>query len=228
MSILRASRMINVIESDLDRIRRIWAGDDPAAMLALLKERDEAKLRAWVRACQASSDRLFGSRVWPNVEHPDSWVRCVDYPYLLPLTTRAALLRCVFPPPTLHGERVQCPECGGRKEVYHNAGPSSEWADCKRCQGTGSITLPFALDPRWLTRDTLDLARVIRGFAPSNYHDAYGLYCEPHPERMPILADALMDAGCDSEEILQHCCAGVHVSGCWLVDLILSPAKGGE
>ena len=40
---------------------------------------------------------------------------------------------------------------------------------------------------------------------------------------MPILADALMDAGCDSEEVINHCRGpGPHVRGCWVVDLILS------
>ena len=39
---------------------------------------------------------------------------------------------------------------------------------------------------------------------------------------MPILADALQDAGCDSDDILNHCRAGgVHVRGCWVVDLVL-------
>jgi hypothetical protein len=40
---------------------------------------------------------------------------------------------------------------------------------------------------------------------------------------MPILGDALQDAGCDNEEILNHCRReGPHVRGCWVVDLILS------
>jgi hypothetical protein len=39
---------------------------------------------------------------------------------------------------------------------------------------------------------------------------------------MPILADALEEAGVTDEEILQHCRqAGDHVRGCWVVDLIL-------
>jgi hypothetical protein len=39
---------------------------------------------------------------------------------------------------------------------------------------------------------------------------------------MPILADALQDAGCDSEDILAHCRSnGPHVRGCWVVDLVL-------
>jgi hypothetical protein len=43
---------------------------------------------------------------------------------------------------------------------------------------------------------------------------------------MPILADALQDAGCDDEDILGHCRDPhqVHVRGCWVVDLVLGKA----
>ncbi len=39
---------------------------------------------------------------------------------------------------------------------------------------------------------------------------------------MPILADALQDAGCENADILEHCRGpGPHVRGCWVVDLVL-------
>jgi hypothetical protein len=40
---------------------------------------------------------------------------------------------------------------------------------------------------------------------------------------MPILADALQDAGCDNDDILNHCRDKDqnHVRGCWVVDLVL-------
>jgi hypothetical protein len=42
------------------------------------------------------------------------------------------------------------------------------------------------------------------------------------PARLAILADALLDAGCDDEDLIQHCRSeGPHVRGCWAVDLCL-------
>jgi hypothetical protein len=40
---------------------------------------------------------------------------------------------------------------------------------------------------------------------------------------MPILADALQDAGCDNEDVLNHCrdTNQLHIRGCWVVDLVL-------
>src|SRR5262245_43706357 len=68
---------------------------------------------------------------------------------------------------------------------------------------------PVALNPAWLTSDVLALAR--------------GIYEDRAFDRMPILADALQDAGCDNEDVLNHCrdANQVHVRGCWVVDLVL-------
>jgi hypothetical protein len=51
---------------------------------------------------------------------------------------------------------------------------------------------------------------------------AQGIYDERAFDRLPILADALLDIGCGKEDLIQHCrSAGPHVRGCWAVDLIL-------
>jgi hypothetical protein len=70
---------------------------------------------------------------------------------------------------------------------------------------------PVAVDPAWLTSTVVALARSI--------------YDERAFDRLPILADALEDAGCDSADVLDHCRGdGPHVRGCWVVDLLLGKA----
>jgi hypothetical protein len=51
---------------------------------------------------------------------------------------------------------------------------------------------------------------------------AKAIYEERVFDRLPILADALEEAGCDDADILAHCrSGGEHVRGCWVVDLLL-------
>jgi hypothetical protein len=72
----------------------------------------------------------------------------------------------------------------------------------------GNPFRPVALDPAWLTSTVVALAK--------------GIYEERAFDRMPILADALQDAGCDYDDLLGHCRGpGPHVRGCWVVDLVL-------
>jgi hypothetical protein len=63
-------------------------------------------------------------------------------------------------------------------------------------------------DPSWLTSTTVSLARSI--------------YKDCAFDRLPILADALEEAGCDDADVLNHLRGdGLHVRGCWAVDLVL-------
>ena len=51
---------------------------------------------------------------------------------------------------------------------------------------------------------------------------AEAIYADRAFDRLPILADALEDAGCTDAAILDHCRQpGEHVRGCWVVDLVL-------
>jgi hypothetical protein len=86
----------------------------------------------------------------------------------------------------------------------------AELKDCCRlmreifCSQSG----PPQSKPCWLTSTVLTLAN--------------GIYQEKAFDRMPILAHALQDAGCDNEVILQHCRGpGPHIRGCFVVDRIL-------
>jgi hypothetical protein len=48
------------------------------------------------------------------------------------------------------------------------------------------------------------------------------IYSERAFDRMPVLGDALEEAGCTVRDVLEHCRnGGEHVRGCWVVDLVL-------
>jgi hypothetical protein len=67
---------------------------------------------------------------------------------------------------------------------------------------------PIFIETCWQTTTVIALAQSI--------------YAERAFDRMPILGDALEEAGCTTAAILDHCRRpGEHVRGCWLVDLIL-------
>jgi hypothetical protein len=50
---------------------------------------------------------------------------------------------------------------------------------------------------------------------------AQGIYDERAFDRLPVLADALEEAGCHDPDILGHCShPGLHVLGCWTLDML--------
>ena len=72
----------------------------------------------------------------------------------------------------------------------------------------GDPLQPGRVAMAWRTPDVLALAQVV--------------YDERAFDRLPILADALEEAGCDDASVLRHCRdGGKHVKGCWVVDLVL-------
>lgn len=73
----------------------------------------------------------------------------------------------------------------------------------------GNVIRPAAFDPAWRTTEAVALARQ--------------MYQTQRFAAMPILADALQEAGCDSAAILNHCrdANRVHVRGCWVLDAVL-------
>lgn len=92
---------------------------------------------------------------------------------------------------------------------------ADEWNDVEAAHGAalvrdifGNPFRPVIVNRSWLTSTVTALAE--------------GIYADRAFDRMPILADALQDAGCDSTDILGHCRSdGPHVRGCWVIDLLL-------
>jgi hypothetical protein len=84
-----------------------------------------------------------------------------------------------------------------------------EAALCDRLRDVfGNPFRPVTIDPTWRTNTVMDLARAI--------YDGRAF------DRLPVLADALEEAGCTARELLGHCRGGrEHVLGCWALDSIL-------
>ncbi len=61
-----------------------------------------------------------------------------------------------------------------------------------------------------------------KGFNEDVVRIAHRIYAENRFDEMPVLGDALEEAGCQNEDVLAHCrCRTQHARGCWVVDLIL-------
>jgi len=73
----------------------------------------------------------------------------------------------------------------------------------------GNPFRPVTFSPAWLTDTGVALARQ--------------MYESREFSAMPILADALQDAGCDTADILDHCrdTQLTHARGCWVIDRVL-------
>jgi hypothetical protein len=98
------------------------------------------------------------------------------------------------------------PDCwkeGTRQELTEQAG-------LVRCI-FGNPFRPVKFDPHWRTDTAVSLARQ--------------MYESRDFTAIPILADAIQDAGCGNADVLDHCRnPGPHVRGCWVVDLVLEKA----
>ena len=110
-----------------------------------------------------------------------------------------------------------------RPDDVRNAGPSVYQTSKEAREGESRVVAallrevvgnpfrPLVLNPAWLVSGGV----AVRKLAETIYQgQTFG--------DLPILADALEDAGCDNADILGHLRAsGPHVRGCWPVDLLL-------
>ena len=124
-----------------------------------------------------------------------------------------------------HLHRLECLDKQGGKEMWLSTSVLAEcgWYAAELIAGCspdvtqevcfvsdifGNPFRPVSFAPAWLTSTVTTLARQ--------------MYDSRDFSAMPILADALQDAGCDNADILNHCrSGGPHVRGCWVLDRIL-------
>jgi hypothetical protein len=231
---------------------RWLASDDPAQMLNYLVRRNyvtgttagekmgnrisSRKLRLFCVACCRLTDdvRRESADRWEKTGLIDmsdkDWARNWAGPLIasVPAATRVALLREIvgnpFRKPRLPKDiKVRCENCSGRGWLANTADTTGPIY--LSCFCTGGMR---AVGCSWLTWNDGIVPRL-----------AQAIYDERSWDRMPILADALEEAGCGDDEILNHCrtgqngwtpmnaygesfpVTGPHVRGWWVLDLLL-------
>jgi hypothetical protein len=94
----------------------------------------------------------------------------------------------------------------GELDVFEEENAVTRFADFAR-DIFGNPFQPVQINSSWTTVPVTSLAETI--------------YQERRFADLPILADALEEAGCSESAILDHCHGeGMHVRGCWVVDLV--------
>lgn len=228
--------------------RRQWAlFEDPVAChavevaerfadgLASAAEREEAHRGARALYDEAQMGLIQGT--WPEGRHRAlmtmhttgaAFIACWTYPELIRKHNRYRGLRIGLPPleeptdpafRTLRADKcqqslvkaVEEDVVSSEQELQSGTARSklerAAQADLLRCVA-GSPFREVRFEPAWRSDDVVGLARSI--------------YEDRAFDRLPILSDALLDAGCNEDAVVTHCRDGrPHTRGCWVVDLIL-------
>jgi hypothetical protein len=131
---------------------------------------------------------------------------------LKPLSVRARARNRQFCPCEVGGARIQngfIAHEGLNKPTLNYRPDLAKWERWLALELVGPNPFrPITFDPAWRTEVVTTLARIADETA------GFG--------NLPVLADALEEAGCDVPEILTHLRGpGPHVRGCWVVDGLL-------
>jgi hypothetical protein len=196
---------------------------DPQQMLSFVQGRaSDRKLRLFGAACCWERGALLYEEA--NRRCLAAFVRFADGEVTW---RKAQAARDAAFPTWGHVSILQCPDAG--EDAYETAlgaaGPATPTEYFGRNRNAAQARLlrdifgnpfrPVGIDPAWRTPDVARLAQAAyeEGFPQSGFLDA---------DCLAVLADALEDAGCQSEEVLLHLRGrGPHVKGCWAVDALL-------
>jgi hypothetical protein len=105
---------------------------------------------------------------------------------------------------------------------YEGAGVSREEEARRQTNVVRDIFNPFRPSPPLPPAVLAWSDGTVRRLAEAIYEERKMPEGTLEAARLAILADALLDAGCEDEDLIQHCRSeGPHVRGCWALDLCL-------
>jgi hypothetical protein len=195
---------------DLACCRTIWRLLHKRARKAIALMEEFVDAMTTTRACERARDGLCQNRVYFYKPRKAPQAVCGAFGYAAQAVWNAVS--------TDSTKRIYLTACWkevvnarlAENEEQDPAAIETDLSDLFHCI-FDTLFHPVPFDPAWLSwsdRTCPKLAQVI--------------YDERHFEDLPILADAIEEAGCTDPDILAHCRGpGPHVRGCWVVDLLL-------
>ena len=189
---------------------------DPVAMVAFARRRPRATARVWRLFLAAFwgwqskrlPDREQQDRLRQRVELIEQWAETGRKPAGVTVTDQTNVVFFSRSAAQAAASTAVAPGPWGKDG---EAATAAQPVFLRELFGPRPLR-PTAAEPEWLTSTVVALAR--------------GIYDEKAFDRMPYLADALQDAGCEDDSVLSHCrdAKHVHVRGCWVLDLMLGKA----
>jgi hypothetical protein len=159
--------------------------------------------RTWIDSPDTASDVAFQATM--TAAQAVGWVTQEEDPRLLEGDNLSRIER-IFPVATetaRYASRAASLETGNSNHPEQKA----QAALLRDIFGPPFIC-PLSIDVTWQTGTVVALSQAI--------------YDDRAFDRIPVLGDALEEAGCTNQHILDHCrVLGPHVRGCWLIDSLL-------
>jgi hypothetical protein len=204
-------------------IQENWQGcNDPDTILHQLQEKVSPR-RLRLAAC------AFGRRVWDHLSENDRRALEIAERYADKLASKSELQdarkKCRN---SQFGEAITA---GGAWESARSTSGATAWiAVISAPLLVGGVHVNALRKQAELLRDIFGMNP--RGFPVDPHWLGWGqgtvrllaraIYQERRFADVPVLADALEEAGCDNPDILSHCrSVEEHVRGCWVLDLFL-------
>ncbi len=222
-----AEEIEEIVQAEDGMTRREWAAcKDPAAMLLLLQDQGlhtERKARLFGCACCRRLVGLLPEEGRRAIEVVERYVDGLASREEVDAARRAftagsgnperafpTYLAMTYLMSKSRHDPARWISRGAAQAAGDQAAELAAQADIIRCL-FGSPPFRLAIRQEWLSFGDGTVTKMARG-----------IYEERAFDRMPILADALLDAGCGDEILLGHLRGpGQHWRGCWVLDLLV-------
>jgi hypothetical protein len=178
---------------------------DPDQMLAYLRDKASGrKLRLFVCACRRRVWDLLDDRSQAETEAAEKEIDIAPPTTAVWMSTQAEASG-------LATMAAQAAQGNGGEAAAKSAWDEQRRGQCGLLRDVFNPFRPAKVEKEWLTANGGTAGKM-----------AQEIYEKANFERLPELAEALMDADCQDDRLLAHCHAAKgHARGCWVLDALL-------